>query len=524
MSVPSAIPPLPEDDLRRLTAMVRDFSGIELPDNRRQSLERVVDRTLRTYELTRPRELIARLSHPGHRLELEAFTAMLTIGETHFFRNTPQLDALRTRVLPELIARRSAERRLRLWSAGSSTGEEAYSLAILIDMLLPRRDGWNITILATDINREALDRAQKGVYGPWSFRQVPEEIKQRYFVRHEREYHLVPAIRDMVTFGYLNLVDDAYPSLISNTQAMDLILCRNVLIYFNEETINRVVSRLDECIVPGGWMLAGHAESPMPIFRERFIARDFPMAVIYQKASGGRTLDVEREKPVTPSAPVVPIDRPRPARAVPMRDVKSLETTPPARLIRPATPEVTALPVRPDANLQSRQGDELAEARALWRQGEIERALTLLQDHADRSPASARSLHLAAKILASLLRLEPAEHTIRLARDREPLWAPIHYLHGLILQELGRTSDALDALRRCVYLEPAFALGHYSLASLLVVNGQEQRAERALATTIELVKARTRDEEVEGGDGVTFGRLLDLAQVQRQLIHPEEPR
>src|SRR5205085_1716639 len=124
--------------------------------------------------------------------------------------------------------------RLRVWSAGCATGEEAYSLAILLEELLPDLAFWDVQILATDINRRSLARAQVGVYSPWSFREVPEGIQARYFTVQGRNFEVLPRIRERVSFAYLNLVEDNYPSLLNHTHDLDLILFRNVLIYFGE--------------------------------------------------------------------------------------------------------------------------------------------------------------------------------------------------------------------------------------------------------------------------------------------------
>ena len=156
--------------------------------------------------------------------------ALLTNGETYFFRDHGQFDLLRLRLLPELIERRRDAKTLRLWSAGCSSGEEAYSLAMLLDMLLPKRDGWNILILGSDIDEAALAKARRGHYGQWSFRMAPPALKQRYFQRKGDEWMLDERIRSMVTFRTSNLIGETFPS--AELRDMDLILCRNVFIYF----------------------------------------------------------------------------------------------------------------------------------------------------------------------------------------------------------------------------------------------------------------------------------------------------
>jgi chemotaxis protein methyltransferase CheR len=472
----------------RIRVLVREASGLEFPTSRRHSLDRAIDRALREARLPDAAALEARLAGPERRLELEAFVAGLTVGETHFFRHQPQLDALRHHVLPELIRIRLPERRLRIWSAGCATGEEAYSLAMIVDELLPRWAGWSVSILATDINRAALERAQRAVFGPWSFRGVPEHVKERYFRREGRQYHLSPRIREMVTFGYLNLVGDGYPSLVGGTQAMDLILCRNVLIYFSEATARRVVERLEGCLADGGWLVAGHAEAAMPVFRERFEPFERPRAVLHRKRW------LTRRAPATLWGAAHQRRAPEPA---------------PALALAPEGPTPEAHPVALDGHRR---------AEALWRTGDAEGALAILEGLAGARDDDARAPYLAAKIQASRLRLESAERTVELALRRDPMHAPAHHLHGLILDAAGRRDSALAALRRAVYLDPGFALGHYSLAAIFARAGQTARAGRELDSLDAALRGRDRGEEVAEGDGVSVGRLLDLAAVQRGLL------
>ena len=174
---------------------------------------------------------------------LHALAEALTVGETYFFREPRSFEVLADEILPPLIdARRAGSRQLRLWSAGCCTGEEAYSLAIMLDRLLPDLDDWQVTILATDVNRRFLQKAARAEYGEWSFRDAPPWLKSRYFTAGRRGHALAPRIRRMVRFAALNLVDLRFP-LKGDTAAMDVILCRNVLMYFPPPTASRRVAR-----------------------------------------------------------------------------------------------------------------------------------------------------------------------------------------------------------------------------------------------------------------------------------------
>ncbi|MDO8810998.1 MAG: CheR family methyltransferase, partial [Gallionella sp.] len=163
--------------------------------------------------------------------EWEELVRVFTSGETFFFRDHGQFDLLRLRLLPELIAQHRSDKTLRLWSAGCASGEEVYSLAMLVDMLLPERDGWDILILGTDIDSAAIAKAQRGHYGQWSFRMAPPALQQRYFHLDGKDWILDERIRRMVTFRVANLVGEPFknsasePGVGYELHDMDLILC-----------------------------------------------------------------------------------------------------------------------------------------------------------------------------------------------------------------------------------------------------------------------------------------------------------
>jgi chemotaxis protein methyltransferase CheR len=179
-------------------------------------------------------------------------------GETYFFRDHGQFDLLRLRLLPELIERRRTAKTLRVWSAGCASGEEAYSLAIVVDMLLPERDDWEILILGADLDQAALAKARRGSYGKWSFRMAPPALQERYFKRQGDEWTLDERIRRMVTFRAGDLIRDPIPA--QELGSMDLILCRNVFIYFGADAVTAVADKLAAALSEGGYLMTGHTE------------------------------------------------------------------------------------------------------------------------------------------------------------------------------------------------------------------------------------------------------------------------
>lgn len=217
--------------------------------------------------------------------EWQELILLLTTGETYFFRDHGQISLLKNRILPELVNSKKyeAKRSLRIWSAGCSTGEEAYSLAILIQELIPEWNKWDILILGTDINSQSIEKAKRGIYDSWSFRMVEPKLKQRYFTQHRTAWKVDEQIRSIVKFEIRNLLNDSFPSSTSEIYNMDVILCRNVFIYFDFQTILVILKKLANTLNSGGYLIAGHSELHGQKL-DQLQAKAFPESVVYQRS------------------------------------------------------------------------------------------------------------------------------------------------------------------------------------------------------------------------------------------------
>ncbi|MCX7668445.1 MAG: protein-glutamate O-methyltransferase, partial [Anaerolineae bacterium] len=421
---------LAEADFLRFCDLVRARSGMEFNGPRRNDLERAIGRALAETGLPSPQALYERLAAGADQSLCESFIASLTIPETYFFRNRPQFEALEQHILPDLIARRREQRRLRIWSAGCASGEEPYSLAILLRRLLPDLASWDVLILATDLNRSLLAKAQAGIYSAWSFRETPSDIRDLYFTPRGARFELSAEVRRQVTFAYLNLAEDTYPSPLTNTHEMDLILFRNVLIYFNTEMARRVVERLYRALTDGGWLLVGHAEPSITLF-DRFTEHYLAGAIVYRKEAAP-IMTAPAALPMAVPVPPAARNGPRPAAAeTRVGGSLPVESSGPRARRRPAAAPANAPAPQPSPPAE----DLLAQYRAV------------------------RSLADQSQLTAALRSVEALIH-------QAPLFAPAYYLQGLILQELGDTEGAVAALRRCVYVDPGFVMGHFALANL----------------------------------------------------------
>ncbi|NMB90884.1 MAG: hypothetical protein GYA17_21185 [Chloroflexi bacterium] len=494
----------------RFISLIRVKSGLEIPTVRRPDLEKSVLQLATDLSLSGPEALLEHVSTPAEGdVTLEELIARLTVGETHFFRNRPQFDALEKHILPEIIEMRRPVKRIRVWCAGCATGEEPYSVAVLLKRLLPDLGQWNVFILGTDINRSSLEKARRGRFGAWSFREVPGNFQEDYFTKDGRRYTLKPAIRNMVTFTYLNLVEDSYPSMLTNTQMMDLILCRNVLIYFNQETGGKVVERLHASLAQQGWLVVGHAEPSQAIFYQ-FAVHNFPGAILYQKATHSAT--------ASPSLPAFPAgSNGRRLPELPRTNSLPLQALPrppapvsPKRLSSPG-----AQPVRP---VRHSPPPELQAALASIEAGRVAAARDTLVRLAASYPENAWPPFWLAKICANRMELEEAQRWIDQSLARDSLLAPAWYLKGLVLQELGHLEQSLEALRSCLYADPEFLLGYFNLAGVYQRLAQPRRAIKALQNLEAMLAGRDRQDSIPEGDGLTVGRLSELVSAQQELL------
>jgi len=466
-------PLLSEADFLRFADLLRARSGMEFVGQRRPDLERALARAFQEYRAPTPELLYERLTAgPGAPATLDALIASLTVSETYFFRNQPQFQALEQRILPELIERRRDVRRLRIWSVGCASGEEPYSVAMLLRRILPDLAAWDVTILATDINRSLLEKAQRGLYTAWSFRDTPPEIQTQYFTPRGNQFELSPQVRSQVKFAYLNLADDSYPSPLTDTLELDLILFRNVLIYFGEAMAQRVLDRLYDALADGGWLLVGHAEPSISLF-SRFVTHTFPNAIVYQKpaAAPGGLFEPQVETP--------------PRVVVPRRGASHARRPG----VAPDVPRVMERPHGPARRSVSAPAAKSVEPSA-------------------GGAGDLQAQYQAAKRLADQSQLEPAHRSLLALLQKAPLFAPAYYLQGLILQELGDAEGALAALRRCVYVDAGFVMGHLALANLYAFAGQADRARRHRENIVRLLAGAPTGDPIPEGDGMTVGDLL----------------
>jgi chemotaxis protein methyltransferase CheR len=265
---------------------LRDFiyeqCGIYIADNRKYLLENRLGNRLKKLNLRNFDEYYNFLRYDAAKnAEMKKLFEVITTNETSFYRNPPQLQVFQEKVLTEVIAAaRTGGRKLRIWSAGCSTGEEPYTIAMIIHALLQADiANWDIRITANDLSERVLESARKGVYNDYTLRTTPKEIAQRYFDLDNGVNTIKPEVKKLVSFGQINLRDRAQIKRVERSQ---IVFCRNVIIYFDDAMKKQVISSFYDNLLPGGYLIIGHSESLHNITRA-FKPIHFPGAIIYKK-------------------------------------------------------------------------------------------------------------------------------------------------------------------------------------------------------------------------------------------------
>jgi len=510
---------LPEEMLDLASSYVGAHLGLYFPVERRSSLQRGLERAAVDFGFPDISSCVRwLLLSPLSRTQIEVLASHLTVGETYFFRDKKLFGLLENSILPEMIRkRRENGRRLRIWSAGCATGEEPYSIAILLGKLIRDLDDWNITLLATDINPMVLDKAAKGLYGNWSFRDVPSPVKERYFTKTgQGRYFLHPEFRKLVTFAYHNLILDPYPSLTNNTNAMDVILCRNVLMYFAPDQQKEVVRGLSRCLVEGGLLILTPAEGSDALCRPLVPLR-LPGVVVYQKDSLAPMAPMVQEAPAFwPATRREPSRQPFRFPALPLFPEKEKIEKPPVE-IQEAEPANRAVPQEEPAP----PSDPYRKALAAYEKGLHDIAETEITAFLAGNRASADALALLARIRANRGQLAEARELCARAITLAKLNPALHYLLGMILQELGQTEESIAAFKRALYLDQNFVLAHFALGTVARRRGKNREAARYFANARAALREYGPDDPLPESEGVTAGRMeeiIDSASSKERVI------
>ena len=512
----------------RVAAVVYTVAGLVFPPNRQPSAEAGMLRAMTSLRIADPDLLATMVGAPGE--ARDALLAELTVGETYFFREAAQLDLLRTEVLPSLLATRATTDPLRIWSAGCASGEEPYTLAILL-----RELGWShaAEILGTDVSAPRLASARRGRYTRWSLRGVSAPRVERWFQPVGTHFQLDPAIRASVRFAPLNLMSTEYPSVESGTANQNVVLCRNVLIYFDMPSVALIASRLLAALAPGGWLLLGASDPSLAELVPCEVVMT-PAGIAYRRDDrdpdrGARLRNASVVRVPIPSgvpAPIPPDRAPSANVATRMptdasRDAGDTAVPARGRTSRVASRDelrVAEVPAaatisdaaKPDAHYKARNY-AAAEARA--------------RSSIASNAGDVGAWVILVRALANQGRLREADEQCTRALDHHRGSAELHYLHSMLLGAAGQYRESAKAARRAIYLDPRFVMAHLQMGDALAYLDDTARAGLAFENVTQLLADVTDDRAIEGADGVSASRLRHIAELRlRELTGARRSR
>ena len=437
--------------LDALAAHLLARAGLKIGPERRHVLRRAYEGRMAALGLSEPSGYLRLLRDrgPSGEMELQQLLPWVTVGTTYFFRDAHQFRALEHRLVPDLLrAVRSRGSPGRIWSAGCASGEEPYSLAMLLAEAGARPS--DVEIWATDVNPEAVESARRGQYRERKLAGLPGKLFEKYFHRDTAGYAASDELRSFIRFERQNLIQPALSGVAAGS--FDLILCRNVIIYFDLPTVRGLMDRFRAALRPDGYLLLGYSESLFQIY-DRLEMVEVEGAFIY-----------------------------RPARPVPDRN--RVEPMPEEILPAITPPSVGA--AKPP------RLDPVRAAATKMEQGDFQGALSDLEKQVKERPEELAAWLTLGNARSLFGRLSDARDAFSEVIGRDPLCVEARLYGGMAAMQAGSMREARAELTRAVYLEPTLALGHYLLAQVEERLGERDEARRSYRNALALVSRTQR--------------------------------
>ena len=479
-----------EEEFLAFQQFLVEESGLYFDKDKKDTLRRAIWERVREKGYDSYKEYYNFLKfHPEGRIEIHHLFDLITIGETYFFRNKPHFEALMGYVLPEIIAKKNkiSSRSLKVWSSGCSKGDEPYSIAIAIMELLKNFREWDISILATDINRQALQSAARARYSSRDISSINEEYFLKYFQKIGSHYTLGPHVKNRVHFKYHNMAKE--PFTLDGMHGCDIIFCRNVMIYFDIDTIKRVLDNFYDCLQDDGYLFLGDAESLWQI-TNKFESVEFPQTFVYKKAM--HPLELSAQKPFM----AVP--------DIKLQEFEPLEREPSEILDVQDTVQEVCSPAKPGLEIDS----SYKKAAQFFRDGKNAEALSVLDDILAQDKNYILAYLAKADILANQSKYNEAIAELKKIIEVDNLYVETYYLLGVLLYKTGDLNEAEEQFKKVVYIDPKLELAYFNLGNLYLYQKAYAKAAREFNNAIKLLAVRPLEEPVRLSENFTVDFLL----------------
>ena len=496
---------LSPEEVEKFQAFFMDQSGLVFEGRRLKEMERSIAGRMIELGISSFDRYHDLLGRPEGKDELNKLLLSLPVGETHFFRTPDQFAALRKYAFPEMIERaRAGSRRLLLLSAGCATGEEPYTLYIMLSQLIPDISSFRITIRACDINKDFLDQAREGIYGERKVKFVDPVTLERYFNRlGKNRWQVKDEVRRAVEFQHFNLNEPDFLGLARGEQ-FNLILCRNVLIYFNME----VIDKFYRVVAPEGYLMLGYSETLFKI-NEAFQSIHTPEAYFYQKTMAPARILPEPEPEAFRREPFpVGLSRPLP----PVVEGPEVLLPPPA----PAPP-AAASPSPSQSRAEAKSEEDLwqkglgrfAEERFIEASHAFDEMIRL-------NPQSARAHLGLGLIYANSGAEERSRHHVAEAKRYDDLMPEIYFLQALLEEKNSEYQRAVENYQRVILLHQDFAMAHFNLGNLFLKLARMRDARREFENTLKILERDHGNRSLHFSGGLSREAVMEFCRIQME--------
>lgn len=492
---------LSERDLAPIIQVIQQRMGIRIRPDQLVSLSVIVESVMHRSGIETPEGFLKALRHDSSAYQM--LVEELTVGETYFFREPRHFDFISQSIIPTFRAAKGKSACLRAWSAACASGEEAYSLAMVFD-----QSSQPVHVVASDLSAAALQKARQAKYRPWSFRGEARKRASPYVIQHGEVFQLEDSIRKNVRFQFLNLATASYPNAETGLCNFDLILCRNVLIYFARETVDEIAQRLIQCLRPGGWLITASGD-PSLIGAVGFEAQANEFGTFYRRPA---------EPAIFPEMNrVIQRQEKRPDESEAMRPSKPTATTITSGIRSPGKTSGSNSQRQPvhhrhtinpqDSNSAPSNPHWLRSARVALESGDYQLAIRLTDQMMHQVEASVINLRARDHVDP-----DSAREVCLSATTRHPLSHELHFLYGRMLMQRGEIEKAFKAIQKSLFLDRSSVISHFLFGVIQRQRGEWESARRHFRNTIELCDRLPAQSIVPMSDRETASEIANAAQ------------
>ena len=513
----------------------RDFvsakMGLYFLDNKRQDLLRGVKHAADTFGYKNIETCITQLLQVDWtEKQIKTLASYLTVGETHFYRHREHLNYFVEKILrtSTFINKKS----LNIWSAGCCTGDEAYTLAILLHENVPFINKYDISILATDINPVFLKKAKEAVFTRNSFRETPGYIQKKYFTHIGRDRHeLMPKIKKMVKFRYLNLVSNAYPLKLNDSDSFDIIFCRNVFIYFKLETVAEICSKFKYALNTDGYLFVSPAETFMAP-KNLFKKDSFKKSIIFQNSP----VETKRGK-VAVSTVKKHVTKPEKSKKLSGKLDRRGTNIPSSQRYAAASEHQASGIEHQASSIRSRQGysgqvehrvskkpeksttvydrekKNLSAAKARYNKGNYNESVKMLNELIKNTHSAEikNSAYIElSRIYSNLGKADSSLECCKKAIDLDKMNPFGYFLYASLLMESGKIDESIDYFKKTLYFDNSYVIAHFTLGNIYLNFKKKTEAEKYFRNAEKLLSKANPSDVVKGSEGLTVNSMKDL--------------